>query len=122
MSALQPATYVYEFHRDGPRPGPFAELGDYHSAELPYVFDQLPPELIERDRTVADDIATRWVAFARSGAPDYPGKPAWPRYRAKDRKLHVVGGAATPAHPLNDPALDALARAQGLIAPRPGAR
>jgi para-nitrobenzyl esterase len=112
MSAIEPAVYVYEFHRDGPRPGRFADLGDYHSAELPYLFDLLPPELPPRDRAIADDIATRWVAFARSGAPDYPGKPAWPRYRREQRRVQVIGGAAAPAHSLDAAALDALQRAQ----------
>jgi para-nitrobenzyl esterase len=111
MSAVEAAVYVYEFHRDGPRPGRFASLGDYHSAELPYLFDLLPPELALRDRALADDIATRWIAFAQNGAPDYPGKPAWPRYSAKHRRVHVIGGAANVAHPLDEPALDALSRA-----------
>jgi para-nitrobenzyl esterase len=113
MSAIEPAVYVYEFRRDGPRPGRFAYLGDYHSAELPYLFDLLPPELPPRDRLIADDIASRFVAFARSGAPDLAGKPAWPRYRANQRRIHVIGGASAPAHALDAPILDALARAQG---------
>jgi para-nitrobenzyl esterase len=56
--------------------------GARHGAELPYVFNTLTTIRTPtgpRDRAAADQINSYWSAFARDGAPDAAGLPAWPQ-------------------------------------------
>jgi para-nitrobenzyl esterase len=57
-----------------------------HGAEVPYVFATLgagpmpgPPPTPE-DQAVARMVNTYWATFARTGDPNGPGLPEWPRY------------------------------------------
>jgi para-nitrobenzyl esterase len=59
-----------------------------HGAEVPYVFATLgasmgpfpvPPPTPE-DQAVARTVNTYWANFARTGDPNGPGLPQWPRY------------------------------------------
>jgi para-nitrobenzyl esterase len=58
--------------------------GAAHASELPYVFDTVPAALGARataaDLQAATVIHDYWVAFAKSGRPYVPGRPAWPSY------------------------------------------
>jgi len=61
--------------------------GAPHATEIPFAFDTVAARY-GKDLTAADEAAAKamhkyWVAFARTGAPDVPGQPAWPRYDAK---------------------------------------
>jgi para-nitrobenzyl esterase len=101
---LTPQVYAYEFRRSRIPPGQRVALGDYHSAELPYVFDRLPPELAADayHAALADELAARWVAFARHGTPNPPGLPAWVAYPASPDEHRAAtalnrAGLAKPA-------------------------
>jgi para-nitrobenzyl esterase len=67
------------------------DLGASHTAEIPYVFDNLAaprtfpdrssPELTSadpRDQALARQVSAYWVNFARTGNPNGPGLPQWP--------------------------------------------
>jgi para-nitrobenzyl esterase len=57
-----------------------------HGAEIPYVFDTLgvgfgpAPTPTAEDRKVARTVNTYWAKFAKSGDPNGPGLPRWPRH------------------------------------------
>lgn len=49
---------------------------------------------------LADEIASAWVALAKTGKPDNPKTPAWAPYDLKDRSTLVFGD---PSRTANDP-------------------
>jgi len=99
--------WVYRFDRV--RPGRHG-FGAYHGAEIPYVFGTsdawLPADAA--DRALSDTMMRYWVNFARTGNPNGPGVPAWPRWTAAGEAsatpiLHF--GTTVHAAPLPDLAL-----------------
>jgi para-nitrobenzyl esterase len=61
--------------------------GAPHASEIPFVFDTVAARY-GKELTAADEAAARavhryWVAFAREGAPQVQGEPAWPAYDAQ---------------------------------------
>lgn len=55
--------------------------GAPHASEIPYVFNTLAEArwpMAARDQRLADAMTDYWVAFAKTGAPQAPGRPAWP--------------------------------------------
>jgi para-nitrobenzyl esterase len=68
--------------------------GAAHTAEIPYVFDHVTDDASqfeEPDRAVARAMAGAWVQFAKTGSPNGPGLPEWPRYRAPDYRVLDYG-------------------------------
>ena len=83
--------WLYHFmHRPPYAPGK-PPLGATHTAEIPYVFDNLAaarvfpdgssPELSSadpREQAFAKQVSAYWVNFARTGDPNGAGLPKWP--------------------------------------------
>jgi len=92
--------FAYRFDRSIPGKGE-AELGAFHSLEVPYVFGSL------RDRewrwlpSTADDAAlskllqSYWTNFAKTGNPNGPGLPSWPAWSDEDKEFLVVNRDAS---------------------------
>ncbi|MGW6791586.1 carboxylesterase/lipase family protein [Streptomyces chartreusis] len=78
--------YAYEFTDDAPTlPGSDFDLGAYHTAELPYLFDvaDLPLRLNAQQQRLSQRMIGFWAEFARTGNPN--GQAAttdWPRLPA----------------------------------------
>jgi para-nitrobenzyl esterase len=91
-------TWLYLFSYRG------GEYGAGHAAELPYVFgSNVPPGSLgtERERGILKgQIQDAWIAFARTGNPNHPHLPAWPRYAAKTRSTLDLG---IDSHVVDDP-------------------
>jgi para-nitrobenzyl esterase len=106
---LQAATgrqgvYYYHFTRAPPFPNTsvYAGWGPSHYAELWYVFDHLnqePWRWTAADRTLAAAMSAYWTNFAKTGDPNGPGVPAWPKFSADGQVLYLgdkvtLGGVA----------------------------
>ena len=80
-----------------------ADVGAVHSGEIVYVFGSFggAPKVPWRseDRRLSDAMGTYWTNFARTGDPNGPGVPAWPRYRREDGHQVMHLGAAVLAAP-----------------------
>jgi para-nitrobenzyl esterase len=74
--------------------------GAPHSSDLAYVFDTLATlkdKASPADQAMAARWADTWVAFAKTGAPDTPALPAWPRYdAATDLRMAVTNDGGAP--------------------------
>jgi para-nitrobenzyl esterase len=81
--------YAYRFeHRPlFPAGSVRAGWGASHFSELWYVFDHLDQETwswTAADRSLADAMAGYWVNFAKTGDPNGPSRPAWPKLQPAD--------------------------------------
>jgi len=69
--------------------------GAYHGIDIPLAFDNLgqPGAGLGNGaeaRRVAATLASTFIAFARSGDPDNPAIPTWPRYTLPERSTLIV--------------------------------
>lgn len=100
-------------------PATSRDIGARHAGEIEYVFGTLDSsrnvQWEPADRKLSDAILTYWSNFARSGDPNGPGLPAWPRYDARGgRVLHLdetIRDAADALRPRYE-ALDAYVKKQ----------
>jgi para-nitrobenzyl esterase len=92
--------FVYRFDRTIPGKGE-AELGAFHSLEVPYVFGTLQDREWKWLPSTADDallsnlIQTYWTNFAKSGDPNDSGLPHWPTWTEDKQEFLVVNKDAS---------------------------
>ncbi|QJD79409.1 carboxylesterase/lipase family protein [Spirosoma rhododendri] len=99
--------YVYRFTRKVPATGEYASYGAFHTAEVPYAYDnlrfidkQLRP-LRPADDQLARAIATYWANFIKTGNPNGSGLPHWPAFSAPNDSIMQLD-TVIRARPLPD--------------------
>src|ERR1700719_4005931 len=101
--AHQAPVYMYFFNWRSPvRDG---KLKAFHTVEIPFVFDnvELTPSMVGTGpelQPMADKISSAWVAFARTGNPNYKGIPNWPVFNTSQRATMILN---TECKVVNDP-------------------
>lgn len=70
--------FVYRFRRRPPATGDFVKYGAFHTAEVPYAYDNL--SFVNRpwqpvDHQLAETMSSYWANFARTGNPNGAGTP-----------------------------------------------
>ena len=91
--AAQPAP-VFMYLLTWETPVARGRLKSPHAIEIPLVFDNVEKARNfvgrgEEPQTVADQMSAAWLAFARTGDPNAPGLPQWPRYDARRRATMI---------------------------------
>jgi para-nitrobenzyl esterase len=96
--ARREATYLYMFAHV--EPGGAADVGAFHSSEIPYVFGTLEaaPErpFTDEDRRVSRVMMAAWTNFVKTGDPNGGPVPAWPDARAQNAPIMELGGRWAP--------------------------
>ena len=87
-------------------------LSANHAGELPYVFGNLhrnEKAYDESDRALSDAMRAAWVRFVRTGDPNGPGLPDWPRFADAPAQVMELGARTgmredpfLPLYPLID--------------------
>jgi para-nitrobenzyl esterase len=86
---------VYRYHFELPAPPSKFHPGwlAFHSDDIEYVFGVLDtrPEAQWRpeDRKLSEEMMSYWTNFAKTGDPNGPGLPEWPKYGADKQVLHL---------------------------------
>jgi len=97
METVASPAYLYYFTRVPPADD--AEIyGAYHTAEIPYVFDNFGVSASahanrdwdDTDRELSETLSSYWVTFAATGNPNATGLPEWPAFdREADQALEI---------------------------------
>ena len=86
LAARGLATYEYRFSYVATSMRDQWQSGAPHATEIPYVFDTVAVKydrLSSTDAAVARAANPYWVNFAKTGDPNGPGLPIWPKYKAE---------------------------------------
>jgi para-nitrobenzyl esterase len=103
--------YVYRFKRKPPATGEYLKYGAFHTAEVPYAYNNLrfvnrPWEPV--DHRLADLMSTYWVNFVRNGNPNGKGLPVWDAYSPGTERVMFLSEQSGTANLPDKAGLDLL--------------
>ena len=116
--------YIYLFSYVSPAMRERMRFGASHASEIPYVFNNLSGRdgaaVAREDQEVAKMMNTYWANFAKTGDPNGPGLPKWPRYNlSKDELLEFqLDGLAVGKSDPKKARLDVIEKAVEIMKPR----
>jgi para-nitrobenzyl esterase len=89
-------TMGYEYFFDRAIPWPEKpEFGAFHTAEVPYVFNNMKMvkshTMEKADTLVADKVSSYWVNFVNTGDPNGKGLPVWAPYKPGTYEVMRLG-------------------------------
>lgn len=92
--AAQGGAPVYQYYVSWRSPVEGGKWGATHALDLGFVFDNVAKSASmsgvgDKQQALADVMSEAWLAFARSGDPNHPGLPTWPRYDAEKKATMV---------------------------------
>ncbi len=99
MDTVSSPAFLYFFTRVPPA-ADAASYGAYHTAEIPYVFNNLGGgsrywfanrNYDDADRQLSEVMASYWVNFAATGNPNGGSVPEWPAYTRTDEAALELG-------------------------------
>jgi para-nitrobenzyl esterase len=99
--------YLYYFTHVPPTAPGQPSRGATHTADLAYMFDNRPPNVMwtDVDKKLADTMSSYWVNFAATGNPNGKGLPEWPVFSAKKGDQNIVLGDTVMVGQGIDPAM-----------------
>ncbi len=116
--------YIYLFSYVSPSMRERMRFGAAHGSEIPYAFNNLSgrngASVAPEDQAVARMMNTYWANFAKTGDPNGPGLPKWPRYNSsKDELLEFqLDGSAVGKSDPKKARLDVIEKAVEIMKPR----
>jgi para-nitrobenzyl esterase len=92
---------LFAYYYTHPEPGPGSDMfGAFHSAEIPYVFNNLHASpwrpFTDKDREIARRMSAYWTNFVKRGDPNDGILPRWPGFTAAAPKLMELGVRFAP--------------------------